>query len=311
MKILLLLLLAGLLVLSPAHAQTELTVYAAASLTDAFEAIAEAFEEANPGVSILYNFGSSSTLANQLVQGAPADIFASANNAQMAVAVEGGRIAGEPRIFARNRLVVIVPADNPAGIESLRYLANDGLHLILAAPEVPVRAYTDTMLERMAADPAYGETYRSAVLANIVSEEPNVRQVSAKIALGEADAGVVYLSDVTPDIADDVTALPIPDAFNTIGTYPIAITDDTPNPELAQGFVDFVLSDAGQAILVEWNFVPADDTALSDRQVIDPLSLWLTAKVFTMVAGLTGACISLPVESGLHDPANAGCHPLP
>ncbi len=279
-------LLSGGLTAIWAQGQGELTVFAAASLTDAYEAIADAFEAANPGVRVVYNFGGSSTLATQLVQGAPADVFASANNAQMTVAIEGGRIAGMPRTFAKNRLVLIVPASNPPNIQSLRDLATPGISLILAAPEVPVRVYTDTMLERMANDPAYGAAYRSAVLANLVSEEPNVRQVSAKVALGEADAGVVYMSDVTPDIMDDVSALPIPDAFNTIATYPIALINDARQPELAQRFVDFVLSDAGQGILVEWGFLsvrmpvmpetvtlPTDGTLLVDGLVLNPLSL--------------------------------------
>lgn len=232
-----------------------LTVFAAASLTDAFEAVGAAFEAENPIVEVLFNFAGSSTLASQLVQGAPADIFASANNRQMEVAIEGGRIAGMPVIFARNRLVLIVPADNPAGIESLRDLAKAGVQLVVAAPDVPVRDYTDTMLDRLAADAEYGEAYREAVLENIVSEEPNVRQVAAKVALGEADAGIVYLSDATPDITDAVIALPIPDALNTIATYPIAVTNDTANPELAQAFIDFLLADTGQEILAAWNLV--------------------------------------------------------
>lgn len=274
----LLLVISAVLTISIARAQNtrQLTVFAAASLTDAYEAIADAFEAENPNVDVLYNFGGSSTLATQLVQGAPADIFASANDAQMQVAIDGGRIAGEPITFARNRLVLIVPSDNPADIGSLRDLANPNINLILAAPDVPVRTYTDAMLERMANDSDYGEDFRNAVLANLVSEEPNVRQVSAKVALGEADAGIVYLSDVTPDIADNVIALPIPDAFNTIASYPIAITDDTDQPELAQEFIDFVLSDAGQDILVAWNFVSVRENAptlLVDGLVQNPLSL--------------------------------------
>jgi molybdate transport system substrate-binding protein len=234
---------------------SELTVFAAASLTDTFEAIADAFEQANPGVNILFNFGGSSTLATQLDQGAPADVFASANDAQMQFAVDGGRITDTPITFAKNRLVLIVPTNNPANIQSLDDLANPGIQLILAAPQVPVRAYTDMMLEKMTGDASYGTVYRDAVLANLVSEEPNVRQVSAKVALGEADAGIVYASDITPDIVDDVIALPIPDAFNTIATYPIAMTNDTSQSALAGQFIDFVMSDAGQNILVEWGFV--------------------------------------------------------
>ncbi len=284
-SVLALLLLAGVAPVFGQDAPT-LTVFAAASLTDAFTEIEAAFESAHPGVDVLYNFGGSSTLATQLSEGAPADVFASANNTQMNVARDAERIAGTPRTFVKNRLVLIVPADNPAGITGLRDLANDGVLLVLAAPDVPVRDYTDTMLERLAANPAYGEAYRTAVLANLVSEEDNVRQVAAKVALGEADAGIVYRSDVTPDIADAVIALPIPDAVNTLATYPIAVTDDSANPELAQAFVDYVLSDEGQDTLVKWGFtsvripalpatvtVPADGTVTLDGQVLNPLTI--------------------------------------
>jgi molybdate transport system substrate-binding protein len=232
-----------------------LTVFAAASLTDAFSEIETAFEAANVGKDVIFNFGSSSTLATQLAEGAPADVFASANSQQMGVAQAAGRIAGQPHTFVKNRLVLAVPVDNPANIQTLRDLATPGIKLVVAAPDVPVRDYTNRMLDRLAADPAYGEDYRNAVIANIVSEEDNVRQVSAKVALGEADAGIVYLSDITPDIADEVLALPISDTLNTIAIYPIAVTNDSANPELAQAFIDYVLSDAGQDTLVKWGFV--------------------------------------------------------
>lgn len=286
--VLLVVLLFGTVALSAQDAQT-LTVFAAASLADAFEAIATAFEADHPGAEVLFSFGSSSTLATQLVEGAPADVFASANTAQMTVARDAGRIAGSPRTFVRNRLALIVPADNPAGIATLRDLANEGVRLVMAAPDVPVRAYTDAMLQRLAADPAYGEGYSAAVMANVVSEEDNVRQAAAKVALGEADAGIVYISDVTPDIRDQVIVIPIPDHLNTLATYPIAVTREAANPELAQAFVDFVLSDAGQDILVNWNFVsvripdvpdvvtlPEGNTAVMvDGQILNPLTLTL------------------------------------
>jgi molybdate transport system substrate-binding protein len=279
-------LLVGTVAVSAQESQT-LTVFAASSLTDAFEDIATAFEAENAGVDVVYNFAGSSTLSAQLAEGAPADVFASANNAQMNAARSADRIGGRPRAFVKNRLVLIVPADNPAGIITLRDLANDGVLLVIAAPDVPVRTYTDTMLQRLAADAAYGEDYSAAVMANVVSEEENVRQVSAKVALGEADAGIVYISDVTPDISDQVIAIPIPDYLNTIATYPIAITNDTPNPELAQAFVDYVLSDAGQDVLVSWNFIsvripevpytvtlPEGNTAFTvDGQVLNPITL--------------------------------------
>lgn len=241
-----------------AEEETELIVFAAASLTDAFTELGEAFTAAHPEIQIILNFGSSSMLATQLVNGAPADIFASANPRQMQVAVDAERIGSEPVIFARNRLVLITPADNPSAIESLADLQKPGLLLVLAAPEVPVRDYTDTMLDLMADAPEYSEAFREAVLANVISEEGNVRQVVTKVALGEADAGVVYSSDITPDIAEDVITFEIPDIYNTIAEYPIAITDDTDNAVAAQAFVDFIVSDEGQAILEKWGFIPLE-----------------------------------------------------
>lgn len=231
------------------------TVFAAASLTDAFTEIADNFQAENPDVEVLFNFGGSSALATQLSEGAPADVFASANQRQMQVAIDAERIVEPTAIFARNRLVIVIPVDNPANIQTLNDLAKPGLLLVLAAPGVPVRDYTDAMLETMAADPAYGEPFRDAVLENVVSEEDNVRQVAAKVALGEADAGIVYLSDITPDIHEAIIQLPIPDIFNTIATYPIGITTDSLDPELARAFVDYVLSDVGQAVLLNWNFL--------------------------------------------------------
>ncbi|MEO8607397.1 MAG: molybdate ABC transporter substrate-binding protein [Chloroflexota bacterium] len=264
-----------------------LTVFAASSLTDAFNEIGAAFKADHPGVDITFNYGGSSTLATQLVDGgAPADIFASANAMQMQAAVDGNRIAGKPVTFVKNRLVLIVPADNPAGIQSLHDLANSGVKLVVAAKGVPVRGYTDAMLEKLAADPLYGEAYRTSVVGNIVSEEENVRQVAAKVSLGEADAGIVYRSDVTPDVNDKVQALPIPDSLNTLATYPIAVTNDSANANLAKQFIDYVTSDAGQDTLVKWNFISvripelaysvtlADDGKLHvDGQLFNPLAL--------------------------------------
>jgi molybdate transport system substrate-binding protein len=232
-----------------------LTVFAASSLTDAFKEIETAFEAAHPGVEVIYSFGSSSSLAAQLKEGAPADVFACANNSQMTVVQEAKRIAGTPRTFAQNRLMLIVPAENPAKITSLKDLAKPGIKLVVAAPKVPVRDYTDAMLEKLVNVPEYGEAYKAAVIGNFVSEEDNVRQVSAKVALGEADAGIVYRSDVTPDITRKVIMLPIPDEVNTLATYPIAVTNDSTNADLAQTYMDYILSDEGQRTLAKWNFI--------------------------------------------------------
>src|SRR5579859_5781949 len=244
--------------LAYAQANKTLTIFAASSLTDAFNEIKSAFEQANPGVTVSYSFGASNTLATQLSQGAPADIFASANATQMTAAITAKRIAGKPRTFAKNRLVLIVPTDNPAKIITLKDLAKPGIKLVLAAKGVPVRDYTETMLGKLVKIPDYGTDYQTAFMKNVVSEEANVRQVSAKVSLGEADAGFVYRSDVTPDISSKVTIIQIPDSVNTLATYPIAVTDNSPNPDLASKYIDYVLSDAGQKTLVKWNFISAN-----------------------------------------------------
>lgn len=250
-------------IVSPVHAQeqSELIIFAASSLTDVFEELGQQFEAEHPQVDVIFNFGASSTLAAQLAEGAPGDVFASANTAQMEVVCESGRINEQPRIFAHNRLVVAVPVDNPADIQSLDDLASPGVKLVLAAEGVPIRDYTERMLSLMAADPAYGEAYRAAVLANLVSEEDNVRQAVTKVALGEADASIVYYSDITAALGESVLALDVPDAFNTLADYPVAVIADSPNPELAQAFVDLLLSPQGQAIIERWSFIPVDPPA--------------------------------------------------
>jgi molybdate transport system substrate-binding protein len=232
----------------------ELTVFAAASLADAFTELGVAFTEQNPQVNVVFNFAGSSQLAAQISEGAVVDVFASANRAQMAAAVNNGRIAaGSDLPFVSNRLTLIVPADNPAAIAVLEDLAQPGIWLILAVPGVPVRQYTDEIVAEM------GNEFAAAFYHNLASEEANVRQVAAKVALGEADAGIVYTSDVTPDLASRVQQIEIPAAQNVIATYPIAPLIDAPQPELARQFIEFTLSSAGQAVLSRWGFGPPLD----------------------------------------------------
>lgn len=246
----------GLMGCRGSNSTETLTVFAAASLTDAFEDIGEAFMIENPNVDIVFSFAGSSALATQIIEGAPADVFASANEIQMQVVVDAGRITDRPQIFATNRLVVALPTENNANILSLDDLTNEGVNIVIAAPGVPVRAYTDTMLDLLSADPAFGHDFREGVMRNIVSEESNVRQVLIKIILGEADAGIVYQSDITSDATQDVTALNIPDAFNTQAHYPIALVEGSDNATLAQQFIAFALSSEGQTILGKWGFIP-------------------------------------------------------
>jgi len=245
---------------SPADAGSlagNLTVFAAASLTEAFTEIGRQFEAAYPGVTVTYNFAGSQQLAQQLGQGAPADVFASANTKQMAVAIEAGRVSdGAPQLFAHNRLVVVYPTDNPAQITDLSDLARPGVVLILAAGEVPVGRYSLEFLGKAGQDPAFGAEFKEAVLSNVVSYEQTVKAVFTKVALGEGDAGIVYSSDISQDNAGKVNRLEIPDSLNTIADYPIAPVTDAANPELAQVFIDFVRGIEGQAALAGYNFIP-------------------------------------------------------
>ncbi|NDJ87329.1 MAG: molybdate ABC transporter substrate-binding protein [Chloroflexi bacterium] len=231
-----------------------LTVFAAASLTDLFEDLGARFEAQHEGTEVIFSFAGSSQLSAQLIAGAPADVFASANPQQMSRVVDAGLVVDNPQIFAYNRLVVIVPDENPAQITTLADLAREDVALVTAAPAVPVRVYTDQMLAAMAASAAYGPEYRRAVLDNIVSEESNVRQVVVKVALGEADAGVVYASDVTADVAADLSVITVPAEFNVMATYLIVPLQAGEAPELAQSFVEFVRQ--SDMLVSKWGFMP-------------------------------------------------------
>ncbi len=235
----------------------DINIFAAASLSDAFGEIGSLFEAGHPGVTVLTNFAGSQQLAQQINEGAPADVFASANKKQMEVVIEaGGIVSGTEQTFAKNRLVVIFPKDNPAGLAELQDLAKLGLKLVLAAKEVPVGQYSLDFLDKAVADPSFGTTFKEKVLKNVVSYEDNVKAVLTKVALGEADAGIVYLSDISGADADKVSRIDIPDALNVIAAYPIAPVKESKHPELAQAFIDLVLSQEGQDILAKYNLIP-------------------------------------------------------
>jgi molybdate transport system substrate-binding protein len=229
---------------------TTLTVFAAASLQKPFTEIGQAFEQTQPNVSVSFNFAGSQQLAQQLTEGAPADVFASANQKQLQVVAEAGRLIPEAaQVFALNQLVVIVPAENPAQISTVNDLARPNLKIVLAAKEVPVGQYALDFLSRATFTP----TYEADVLQNVVSYEESVRGVLSKVALGEADAGVVYTSDVSGAEAE-VLQLEIPAALNVVAEYPLAPLADSERPELAAQFVAFVRSTEGQTILQKYGF---------------------------------------------------------
>lgn len=235
-----------------------LTVFAAASLTDAFTEAGQTFTAANPDVTVTFSFAGSQELATQIREGAPVDLFASANQTQMDAAIASGRInRTAPQIFVQNRLVVIVSNDNQAGINSLEDLAREGVQLLFAAAEVPVGQYTLDFLGKAAASGAFPARYQDDVLANVVSYEQNVRAILTKISLGEGDAGVVYSSDVVGTEAENVLVLEIPDDLNTIAQYPIAPLNDSEQGAAAAAFINFILSAEGQAILAQYGFIPA------------------------------------------------------
>ena len=238
--------------------QGPLTIFTAASLTEAFKEMGENIEQANPGTKVTFNFAGSPTLRTQLAQGAWADVFASADAPNMQGAQKEGTIASEPRLFVRNQLVAIVPAANPAQVRRLHDLAKPGVKLVLTNTEVPVGNYARQALTKMSQDAAFGAEFATRVLANLVSEETNVRQVVAKVQLGEADAGIVYASDVTPAVRGAVQVLAIPEPFNVIAQYPIAVVRDAPNAAGARAFIDYVLSPAEQAILTKHGFLAVE-----------------------------------------------------
>ncbi len=232
-----------------------LIVFAASSLTSAFDELATSFEATHPGVHVLANYAGSSTIATQLTEGAQADVFASANERQMDAVQAAGRVSGEPRIFAANHLVIVTPAAGAQTVQSLADLARPGLRLVLALPGVPARDYAEIVLSNAAESPGYGSDFRQRVLSNLVSEEQNVRQVTAKVALGEVDAAIVYASDLVGQSPATLRAVEIPAALNVTALYPIAVITDSKHSALAGEFVDFVLSPEGRAILAQWGLL--------------------------------------------------------
>ncbi|UCG24082.1 MAG: molybdate ABC transporter substrate-binding protein [Chloroflexota bacterium] len=235
----------------------ELIVFAAASLAEAFDEAARQFELNNPGVDVVLNLAGSQQLAHQLSQGAPADVFASANEQQVEAVIEAGRVrSGSQQTFANNRLAVIIPADNPAGLRTLSDLDRPGLHFVLAAAEVPAGRYAVLFLDRAGDDPGYGPIFRDGVMANVVSFEENVRAVLSKVRLGEADAGIVYNSDVASKMVKDIHQLHIPEHLNVQADYIVAPIVDSQQPALARMFIDYLFDESGQELLKANGFVP-------------------------------------------------------
>jgi molybdate transport system substrate-binding protein len=229
----------------------ELTVFATSSLTDAFTQIGSDFEAANEGTAVTFNFGSSGDLAASIESEGTADVFASASGTYMDEVSDQVGVNGRAD-FVQNKLVVITPPDNPADITSLEDLAEPDVQVVLAAEGVPVGDYARQALESAG--------LAGAVLANVVSNEEDDASVVAKITAGEADAAIVYVSDVTSTVGPQVNSVEIPDDVNVIATYPIAVVTGTSNTETAQAFVDHVTGLEGQTTLAEFGFLPPRST---------------------------------------------------
>jgi molybdate transport system substrate-binding protein len=222
-----------------------LTVLAAASLTDAFTKIGDDVHRKYPGIATTFSFAGSPTLVTQIQQGAPADVFASADQANMQKVVGGGFAGDTPSVFAHNKLEIAVQAGNPKHVTSVTDLASSAIKVVVCAPGVPCGTYSTT---------TFG---KAGITVKPVSQEPDVKSVLTKVTLGEADAGIVYVTDVQSARAahSQVEGVTIPDNLNTTAEYPIAELKTTQSDAAAKVFVDYVLSPAGQATLESFGFL--------------------------------------------------------
>ena len=240
----------------PAPGQRDVTVFAAASLRETFTELGHSFEASHPEAHVVLNFAGSQTLRAQIEHGAAADVFASADERHMAALAEQKRVLA-PRVFANNELVIVVANARAELVKDLASLPR-AERIVLGAPEVPVGAYTQAMLEK--AQAGLGADFAARVEAHVVSREPDVRQVLAKVSLGEADAGVVYRTDALA-AAGKVSVVTLPLAWNVVAKYPVAEGANAPAPELAKAFIELVTSPEGARILKSKGFTPVGDSS--------------------------------------------------
>lgn len=227
-------------------------VFAASSLSDVFDQVETAFEAENPDLDVRLNFAGSASLREQILEGAPADIFASANESNMTQLAENGRLPAGSDTFARNHLIIAVPEGNPALVETLADFSNDSLLLGLCEVSVPCGDFARQALTK------------AAIVPRIDTNEPDARALLTKIGEGELDAGIVYRTDVLSD-SPRVDGVPIPEHFNVAADYRIATVGEAPHPQAASRFIDFVLSEDGQRIVADHGFVPAADADVTGR----------------------------------------------
>jgi molybdate transport system substrate-binding protein len=233
-----------------------LTVFAAASLSGAFNETIADYEALHPNVNIVPQYAGTQVLVTQVQQGASADVFASASTSYMKTLVNGGFMANSTVAnFTENKLALIVPTSNPANISSLSDLNKSGIKIVICAPSVPCGSYTLQVLNKTANNSAYGPAFKTGVIANVVSQETDVNSAVSKIALGEGDVAFVYQSDVPASMQGQVKVITLPDNVNVLAVYPIGVLAQSKNQDVAHDFENYVLSANGTAILDKYHFI--------------------------------------------------------
>jgi len=238
----------------PSVEPVEVTVFGAASLKGALEAAEAAYEAGNPGTTVTLSTDSSSALETQIEQGAPADVFLSADTTNAQKLVDGGFAEGDAVVFASNELTIITPTDNPAGLTTPFDLGTSGVRVVAAGDEVPITKYASQLVENLAAAPNAPADFAAAYAANVVSKEDNVAAVRTKIELGEGDGAIVYVTDAAA--SDEVAVVVVPDDVNVPATYAGVVVKASPNVDAAQAFLDWFAGPDGQAILADFGFLP-------------------------------------------------------
>jgi molybdate transport system substrate-binding protein len=232
-----------------------LTIYGAASLRGVLEQVKTAYEAAVPGTTLTIATDSSTVLETQIEQGAPADVFLSADTRNPQKLIDAGFASGSPVPFAGNQLTVIVPTGNPAGIGTPADLARAGVKIIAAGGEVPITTYATQLVDNLAREPGYPEDFAAAYVANVVSREDNVKAIVAKVELGEGDAGIVYVTDA--GTSANVSIVGVPGSANVTATYAGVVVKASANTAAAKAFLDWFAGADGQAILATFGFLPA------------------------------------------------------
>lgn len=243
----------------------ELIVFTAASLTGALSEIGQIYTN-QTNIEVAFNFDGSQALRTQIENGAYADVFLSANKKQMNAVKNSGLMNNSSIvIFTKNKLSLIVPKGNPAKINNLSDLAKPGLKIVIGTKDVPVGDYALQIIGKLGNDSAYGPDYKAKVLANVISQETNVNYVVTKVALGEADVGFAYVSDVTEELTSRIDKIDIPDEYNIIAEYPLGILLESKYPAESKEFIDLVMSNEGKAVLEKYGFTPVESEPVTSE----------------------------------------------